>query len=138
MAIQRRMSVEQTRNVMDAYVAAGHGDVTLLADDVCFRITATGDEYRTPAGVRGMLDWFYKVAFDARADLRNLVIGEGTAVLEAEFVGRHIGTFAGVEPTGKDVRVPLAVVYDLRDDRIVEARVYVETPAFLAQVGVGG
>ena len=135
MAIDGRMSVERTRDVIERYTATEHGDVSLMSDDVVFRIMGTGDEYRTPQGVKGMLDWFYHAAFDARAEVRNLVVGEGVAVLEADFIGRHIGEFAGVPATGKDVRVPLAVIYDVRDDRIVEGRVYFETPAFLAQVG---
>jgi steroid delta-isomerase-like uncharacterized protein len=138
MATKQRMSTDQTRAVIEQYVRAEHGDVSLMADDVVFRIMATGDEHRTPQGVKGMLDWFYHVAFDARAELRNMVVGEGIAVLEADFVGRHVGEFAGVPATGKDVRVPLAVIYDVRGDRIVEGRVYFETPAFLAQVGALG
>ena len=138
MATKQRMSTDQTRAVIEQYVRAEHGDVSLMADDVVFRIMATGDEHRTPQGVKGMLDWFYHVAFDARGELRNLVVGEGIAVLEADFVGRHVGEFAGVPATGKDVRVPLAVIYDVRGDRIVEGRVYFETPAFLAQVGALG
>jgi predicted ester cyclase len=86
------MSVEQTRDVVQRYWNADHGDI-------------------------------------------NTVFGEGVAVLEADFVGRPIGEFAGVPATGKDVRVPLAVVYDVRDGVIVQGRVYFETPAFLAQVG---
>ena len=85
-----------------------------------------------------MLDYFYNVAFDAKMEVKNVVVGEGAAVLEGDFVGRHIGEFAGVAPTGKDVSVPLTVVYDLRDDRIVEGRVYFETPAFIAQVEARG
>ena len=138
MANDARMTVDRTREVFERYAAADHGDVTELSDDVVFRVMGTGDEYRTPQGVKGMLDWFYHVAFDARAEVRNTIIGEGIAVLEADFVGRHIGEFAGVPLTGKDVRVPLAVIYDLRDDRIAEGRVYFETPAFLAQVGALG
>ena len=76
-----------------------------------------------------MLDHFYHGAFDARVETKNVIVGEGIAVLEADFVGRHIGEFAGVSPTGKDVRVPLAVIYELRDGRIVEGRIYFETPA---------
>ncbi len=82
-----------------------------------------------------MLDFFYHVAFDATAETKSLVVGDGIAVLEGEFVGRHIGEFAGVPATGMDVRVPLVVIYDVRDGQIVEGRVYFETPAFLAQVG---
>jgi predicted ester cyclase len=138
MAIEQRMSVEQTRAVIEPFIEAGHDDVSMMAPDVVFRIMSTGDEYRTPEGVKGMLAYFYHVAFDAKSETKNVVVGEGIAVLEADFVGRHIGEFAGVAPTGKDVRVPLAVIYDLRNDQIVEGRVYFETPAFLAQVGTPG
>ena len=36
--------------------------------------------------------------------------------------------------TGREVRVPLAVIYDMKDGLIVRGRVYFEVPAFLAQV----
>jgi predicted ester cyclase len=54
------------------------------------------------------------------------------------FIGRHTGEFAGVPATDKDVRVPLAVFYDLRDDMITEGRVHFDVSAFLAQVGAAG
>lgn len=41
----------------------------------------------------------------------------------------------GMAATGKEVRVPLCVVYDLRDGRIAAGRVYFEVPALLAQPG---
>jgi steroid delta-isomerase-like uncharacterized protein len=138
MTTDQRMSVERTKDVIERYVASDHGDVAMMAPDVVFRIMATGDEHRKPEGVKAMLDWFYHVAFDANAETKNMIVGEGIAVLEADFVGRHTGEFAGVPPSGKDVRIPLAVIYELRDDRIVEGRVYFETPAFLAQVGALG
>ena len=50
-------------------------------------------------------------------------------------MGKHIGTFAGVEATGRQVRVPLCVVYDLEDGRIVRGRVYLEVPAMMQQLG---
>ena len=135
MAIEQRMSVERTRAVIQPFIESEHNDVSKMSPDVVFRIMATGDEHRTPEGVKAMLDYFYSVAFDAKSETKNLVVGEGIAVLEADFVGRHVGEFGGVAPTGKEVRIPLVVVYDLRDDRIVEGRVYFETPAFLRQVG---
>jgi predicted ester cyclase len=128
------MSVEETRAVMERYVNSEHGDVSMMAADVVFRVMATGDEHRTPAGVIAMLAYFYHGAFEATAVTRKSVVGPGSAVLEADFVGRHIGEFAGVPATGRDVRVPLCVCYDLRDGKIVEGRIYFEIPAFLAQV----
>jgi steroid delta-isomerase-like uncharacterized protein len=85
-----------------------------------------------------MLGYFYHVAFEATAEPTNIVIGEGRAFGEWEFVGTHIGEFAGVPATGRLVRVPLAVAYDLEDGQIIRARIYFEIPAFLAQVGALG
>lgn len=99
---------------------------------------STGEEHRGPEAIRAMLDYFYHQAFEADAHPRNLVVGEGTAAGEWDFVGRHTGEFAGVPATGKEVNVPLCVCYDLRDGKIVEARIYFEVPAFLAQVGALG
>jgi steroid delta-isomerase-like uncharacterized protein len=96
---------------------------------------ATGDEHRGPEAVARMLHFIYHVAFDARAETRNMVFADGQAVLEADFVGTHIGEFAGVPATGKAVRVPLCVVYDVEHDKIKTGRVYFEVPAFLRQVG---
>ena len=128
------MTVEATREVMQRYLAGDHDDHSALSPDVVFRVMATGEERRGPQAVQAMLHFFYHQAFDAGAKTRHLVVGEGVAVLEAEFVGRHIGEFAGVAPTGETVSVPLAVVYDLADGAIVEGRIYFEVPAFLAQV----
>ena len=129
------MSVEETREVFTRYAASGHTDVSMMAPEVVFRVMATGQEFRTPDGVLGMLNWFYHGAFEARAETKNMLVGKGVATVEADFIGRHTGEFAGVPATGKEVNVPLALWYALRDGQIVEGRIYWETPAFLAQVG---
>ena len=129
------MSVESTRKVMKRYLEADHSDTSMMTDDVVFTIMATGDEHRTPEGVFGMLDYFYHVAFDATAEAKNMIFGEKNAIFEGDFVGRHIGEFAGIPATNKEVRVPLCVVYDLEDEKIKRGRVYFATPVFFQQVG---
>ncbi len=49
---------------------------------------------------------------------------EGKAAIEADFVGTHTGEFAGIQPTGRSVRVPYSAVYDLRGDKISGLRIY--------------
>jgi predicted ester cyclase len=49
------------------------------------------------------------------------------------FVGTHQGEFAGLPATGRDVRVPLVVIYDLADGRIAGARVHFSVASFTAQ-----
>ena len=84
-----------------------------------------------------MLRYVYHEAFEAKAETRNRIYAENNAVLEGDFVGKHIGTFAGIEATGRQVRVPLCVVYDLQDGRIVRGRVYLEVPVMMQQLGAG-
>lgn len=128
------MSVESTRAVVMRYLNSNHSDLSMMAPDVVFTSMATGDEHRGPEALAGMLHFVYHVAFDARAETKNLIVADGQAVLEADFVGKHTGEFAGVPATGKIVRVPLCVVYDLENDKITRGRVYFEVPAFLKQV----
>jgi predicted ester cyclase len=58
------------------------------------------------------------------------------AVWEGHLIGKHIGEFAGIPATGKDVCVPLCVVYDLAEDEIRRARMYLEMPVLRQQLGV--
>jgi steroid delta-isomerase-like uncharacterized protein len=132
------MSVENTREVITKYFNSGHSDVSMMADDVVFTVMATGQEHRSPDGVLQMLNYFYHVAFEATAETRNTIFADGKAVVEGDFVGRHIAEFAGIPATNKQVRVPLCVVYDLEDDLIKRGRVYFEMPVLLQQLGVGG
>ena len=130
------MSVERTREVMMKYLNSEHSDTSMMADDVVFTVMATGDEHNTPQGVLGMLNYFYHIAFDATAETKNLLFADGHAVFEGDFVGKHIGEFAGIPATNKDVRVPLCVIYDLENDKIKRGRVYFEMPALMRQLGV--
>ena len=130
------MSVESTRETMMRYFNAEHSDVSMMADDVVFTVMATGQEHQGRDGVLGMLNYFYHVAFDASATTRTVLFGENNAMVEGEFVGKHIGEFAGIPVTGKAVQVPLCVVYDLENDLITRGRIYFEIPALLQQLGM--
>ncbi len=124
------MLVDSTREVVTKYLNSKHSDVSIMADDVVFTNMATGQEHRGPEGVLQMLNYFYHIAFDADAEIRNTIFADGKAVVEADFVGKHVGEFAGVPATNKQVRVPLCAVYDLEDDKIKRGRVYFEMPVF--------
>ena len=131
------MSLESTRATMQRYFDSNHSDVSTMAEDVVFTIMATGAEHRGREGVLQMLNYFYHVAFDATATTRLTLFGETNAMIEGEFVGKHIGEFAGLRPSGKNVHVPICVVYDLKGDQIWRGRVYFEMPVLLQQIGAG-
>jgi steroid delta-isomerase-like uncharacterized protein len=131
------MSAESTREVMTRYFDSDHSDVSMMADDVVFTVMATGQEHHTPEGIGQMLNYFYHVAFDAQAETTNTIFDDGKAVVEGFFVGKHIGEFAGIPATNKEVRVPMCVIYDLENDSIKRGRIYFEMPVLFRQLGIG-
>ena len=130
------MSVESTREVMMKYFNSDYSDVSMMADDVVFTIMATWQEHRSREGIMNMLNYFYRIAFDATATTENTMFADQQALVEGHFVGKHIGEFAGIPATNKDVRVPICVVYDLENDRIKRGRVYFEMPILMQQLDV--
>ena len=130
------MSVEGTREIMMRYFDTEHADTSMLADDVVFTIMTSGEEYCTPRSVLEMLNYFYNVAFDAVPVTKNIIFADSQAVFEGVFVGKHIGEFAGIPATQKDVRVPLTVIYDLENGQIKHGRIYFLMASLMAQLGV--
>lgn len=66
-----------------------------------------------------MLQHVYYAAFDAHAEPVNRIIGE----------------FAGIPTTGRDVRVPFCVNYEVAEDGIKQARIYLLVGVLMQQLG---
>lgn len=128
------MNVENVREVMQRYMSSNHSDVSMMADDVVFTNMATGDETVGPQAVLGMLNYFYRIAFQAGFEASNTIYTEDQAVLEGYFYGVHNGEFAGIPATGREVRVPMCGVYDLEGGQVKRARIYFELPVLMAQL----
>ena len=127
-------SVEET---MTAYLdALRHGGdyARFLTDDVQWLTTETGDRLTGRETVRDFIDALHTQMFDAHVEVKNLVVGDTGAVLEADLVGIHTGEFAGIPPTGISVRVPYAVVYDVSSQGITALRVYIPITGMVQQL----
>ncbi len=99
-------------------------DVKYVAEDAVYKNLGTGDEYNGREEIGGMLHYMYHVAFDATAEVTNTIITEKKAMFEGNFKGRHIGEFAGLQPTNKEINVPICVSYDMEDGLIKKGRIY--------------
>ena len=95
-----------------------------FADDIAVTIEGTDQRADGRAVAEQMIRYLHQQAFDARPELKNLLVDADKAAIEAEFVGTHTGEFAGVPATGRTVRVPYAVVYDLGDNQISRLGLY--------------
>ena len=112
------------RQVMQGYLDAlfkRAGDYSdYFADDVVASMEGTGQHAEGRQAV---------VQF-----IKNLLVDDRKAAIEADFVGTHTGEFAGVRATGRTVRVPYSVVYDLRDDKITQLRMYFPVSLLVEQL----
>lgn len=130
--VLKKTTLAETQKNMKAYFESH--DVKYVAEDAVFTHMGTGDEYKGREAIASMLQYMYHIAFDAKANIKNTVITEKNALLEADFVGKHIGEFAGVSATNKNVNVPFCVTYDLENGLIKAARVYMMGDVMMRQL----
>jgi predicted ester cyclase len=131
------MSTEQVRETMQAYAEAllARGDFgRFFARDIEFEVMGTGQQTRGAEAAEQAIRFLHHVAFDARPEIANIMVGDRGAAAEAMFVGRHVGEFAGVAATGNAIRVPYSVFYDVSDGRIAALRVYMPMDQLIAQI----
>lgn len=133
MTLQKEASSTTQQNVL-AYFETH--DVKYVAEDAVFRNLSTGQVHKGRAEIGAMLHFIYHVAFDARAEIKNYVITEDKALMEALFKGKHIGELEGIPATNKEVIVPFCVSYDLKNGLIQEARIYMLLEVMKQQLGV--
>jgi steroid delta-isomerase-like uncharacterized protein len=131
------MTVEATAETMRSYLDAflARGDFAdYFTDEVTWTTVGGGQDLQGREPVREFLVWMHTQAFDAHPKVKTLIVGDGQAALEADFVGTHTGEFLGIPATGKSVQVPYCVVYDLQDDKLVALRAYIPMDLFAQQL----
>ncbi len=131
------MSAAQTESTLNAYmdVLLSGGDfASFFSDDVVWTTMETGEEIRGRDSVRDFIIGIHTQLFDASVEVRGLVVADGSAVLEAVFVGKQIAEFAGIPATGAEVRLPYTVVYDVTGEQITALRAYLSIAALIQQL----
>ena len=132
------MSVEDTRRVMEAYVEdlLQRGPYRRhFSDDVVLSMVGTDQATEGPEDTEAFIDYLHTVAFDASPELKSMIVGEGQAVGEFDFVGKHVGEFGGMAATGREVRVPYCMVYELEGEKIGALRGYMPMDVLMGQIG---
>jgi predicted ester cyclase len=120
---------ESGRTTMDAYLQAlttRDSFADFLTDDVTLDMIGAGLSAQGRAQVEDFIRYAHEQAFDGRPELKSLTVdpdGRRSAI-EADFIGRHTGEFAGIPATGRNVRVPYSVHYDLTSSGISALRIY--------------
>jgi predicted ester cyclase len=132
------MSAEQVRETVQEYVEVllARGEYgRFFDDDIEFALMGTDQQARGAQAAEETIRFLHETAFDAEPEFTKLVVGDHGAAAEALFVGTHTGDFLGVSATGKSVRVPYSVFYDVEADKITAVRVYMPMDQLLEQLG---
>lgn len=117
------------------------GDDSAVDDTVAPNfVTGEGDATQEIGieAFKGMLA-AYRGAFpDGRLHVEE-VLAEGDKVITwGVFTGTHLGTFEGIPPTGKEVRVKDVDLYRLENGKIVEMRANMDQMGMMQQLGLLG
>ena len=130
------MAVEVAQRTMEAYVQdlLGGPYKRHFSDDVVVTLVGTDQGAEGPDEAEAWIDHLHTVAFKARPELKSMIVDDGQAAAEFDFVGEHVGEFGGVAPTGREVRVPYSVVYDLRGEKISAVRIYMSVELLMRQL----
>ncbi len=124
--------ITSTKKNLEAYFATH--DVQYVTEDAVFTNMSSGEKAKGREAVAQLLDSFYHVIFDARAEATNTIITENKAVFEFNFKGKHIGALGEMQPTNKEVDVPTCIVYDVENGLIKEARIYMQNDVMIKQL----
>jgi|SRR5579859_1640314 len=130
-------TLEAARGTMTAYLDAliDRGPFAqYFSEDVSLYLIGTDQEAHGPAAVESTIRYLHEQAFDAHPEFKCLIVDGERSAVEADFVGTHVGEFFGNPATGKSVRVPYSVVYDLEGDHIKTLRIYISIDALLRQL----
>lgn len=100
----QRHSIAEDRRDID-------GLISTLAPGCIYEIVGTGLRWEGHAGARAFYTELFAAFPDNRFDLTDIVIGP-QGVFEAVILeAGHEGPFAGLEPTGRRVRLELAILF---------------------------
>jgi len=85
------------------------GLLDTLADDCVYEIVPTGQRWSGHAGARSFYLAFLGAFPDVHFDLQDIVIGPQGVIEVAIMTGTHEGTWAGIEATGRAVRLHIII-----------------------------
>jgi steroid delta-isomerase-like uncharacterized protein len=79
---------------------------------------------------------FFEAAFPGYVlDLEDMVAEGDKVAVRTTFRGKHLGEFNGIPATGKEVSIPIMLIYRLEHGKIVEHWMNADSLGLLQQVG---
>jgi predicted ester cyclase len=126
----QRHSIAEDRRDIDGLIAT-------LAPECVYEIVGTGLRWAGHEGARAFYSELFAGFPDNRFALTDIVIGPQGVFEAVVLEATHEGPFAGVHPTGRKVRLELAILFpwDLATERFAGEQIFIDRAALAAQSG---
>lgn len=97
--------------------------------------SADGQRYEGPDAAIEVGEMYTTAFPDLRIDIKHMHVAGNIVVTEFVANGTHKGDLMGITPTGRQVKVPVCNVVEVRDDKIYAEREYFDTAYLKQQLG---
>jgi predicted ester cyclase len=105
-----------------------------FASDVILNAESTNGAIAGREAVEGRIRKFLEQTFDAHPEIKLTLINDNQVILEADLVGSHQGEFRGIAATGRKIRIPCGMIFDLREGEITALRGHINLDQLLQQI----
>jgi steroid delta-isomerase-like uncharacterized protein len=105
-------------------------------EDNCFRDEVAGKRYEGAKAVGDRYQELWKSFPDFTVTPVNLIGSEDHVVMQADYTGTHLGTYFGVQGTGKKFKVRIAVVFPFDENGIQGETIYMDLASQMRQLGL--
>jgi steroid delta-isomerase-like uncharacterized protein len=136
-------NVEIARSFYDAWNARDFDrSAALMHEDGEIIVVGSGQRFAGPDGARQFSEMWASGFPDGRVETTSIIAEGDKVVVEYTGRGTQTGTLqnasGSIPATGKEVRLELCDVYELRDGKVLSLRTYFDSGSLLAQLGVMG
>jgi len=110
--------------------------LSLHADDYVYEDVARGVVIRGKTEFAALMREFFSAFPDYKGELTSFFVSGDRACVEYVMKGTHTGDLHGLPATGKRISLPIAEIWELRDEKIVKASSYYDAATMLRQLGM--
>jgi len=125
---QRHVLAENRRSI--------EGLLETLCSEPIYKIMATSATFKGQAQVAQFYTGLFEGVPDANFELINAFVGEEGVVEESILRGTHRGALFGIPPTGREIALPLTIVFPIIHGQIMGERLYFDLATLARELGV--
>ena len=125
---QRHVLAENRRSI--------EGLLETLCDEPIYKVMATSQTFKGKDEVAGFYRGLFEAVPNANFELVNAFVAEEGVVEESILRGTHRGILFGIPATGREIALPMTIVFPIMNHQILGERLYFDAATLARQLGI--